>query len=327
MSPRPFLLSIVTPAYRCEACIEELYRRVVEAVGGIPGASLELIFVNDGSPERDWEVISRLADLDPRVKGINLSRNFGQHHAIAAGMDHAQGDWIAVMDCDLQDQPEEIPRLFEHAWKEGWDVVFARRMDRQDTWLKVSLSRCFNRLVNTLSSLPIDPAISNFSIVTRQVADSYRRMRECSRSYGLGILWCGYKVGYVPVRHGSRFAGASAYSFGRSLQLAMESITSLSNKPLRMAINLGFGMATLAFLYGIYLIIRYLFWAIPVAGWTTITVSLYFLSGVILVVLGILGLYLGKVFDEVKARPIYLVRETRNVDGTPKCDQANGLEA
>lgn len=309
----PFLISVVAPAYRCADCIPELYRRVREACGTIEGADFELVLVNDGSPDADWERIRELAVADPRVKGINLVRNFGQHHAITAGVDHCSGNWVVVMDCDLQDLPEEIPSLYRKAVDEGFEAVFAQRTSRNDPALKVALSRCFSLLINSLSTIPIDSAISNFSIVSRQVADSYRQLRESSRSYGLGVLWCGYRTGYLPVEHGCRFAGRSAYNLRRSMHLALESITSLSNKPLRLAINIGFMMSMVAFLYGLYLIIRYLFWAIPAAGWTSTMVSVYFLSGMILAFLGILGLYVGKVFDEVKGRPIYIIRQTLNL--------------
>ncbi|WP_243318220.1 glycosyltransferase family 2 protein [Geothrix paludis] len=315
MAPHPSpRISIVAPTYRCSTCLVELHRRIVSAFAGMPGSDFELILVNDGSPEDDWQRIEELATSDSRIKGINLSRNFGQHHAISAGVDHADGDWVVVMDADLQDRPEEIPRLYEKAMAGDFDVVFAQRVFRQDPVMKVLLSRAFNLLINTLSSLPIDPTIGNFSIASRQVITAYRKLRESSRSYGLGILWCGFRVGYLPVEHGARFAGRSSYSLGRSIHLALESITSLSNKPLRMAINVGFSISFTAFLYGLYLILRYLFHAVPVPGWTSTVVSVYFLSGMILAFMGILGLYLGKVFDEVKGRPLYIIRKTLNFD-------------
>lgn len=315
MAPHPSpRISIVAPTYRCSTCLVELHRRIVSAFAGMPGSDFELILVNDGSPEDDWQRIEELAASDSRIKGINLSRNFGQHHAISAGVDHADGDWVVVMDADLQDRPEEIPRLYEKARAGDFDVVFAQRVFRQDPVMKVLLSRAFNLLINTLSSLPIDPTIGNFSIASRQVITAYRKLRESSRSYGLGILWCGFRVGYLPVEHGARFAGRSSYGLGRSIHLALESITSLSNKPLRMAINVGFSISFTAFLYGLYLILRYLFHAVPVPGWTSTVVSVYFLSGMILAFMGILGLYLGKVFDEVKGRPLYIIRKTLNFD-------------
>jgi dolichol-phosphate mannosyltransferase len=308
----PPLLSIVAPAYRCADCLPELHRRVREALAPLTD-HFELVLVDDASPGEDWVRIQELAAQDPRVKGIRFSRNFGQHHAITAGVDHARGDWVVVMDADLQDRPEEIPRLYQKAVAEGFDVVFGRRMERTDGFLKVFLSRCFNKLINSLSNIPIDPAVGNFSIASRQVIDAYNRLRETSRAYGLGILWCGFRVGYLPIEHGARFAGDSAYTLGKAMQLALESITSLSTRPLRLAINVGFTMAGIALAYGLYLIARFLLWGIPVAGWTSMMVSVYFLSGVILAFLGILGLYVGKIFEEVKGRPLYVVRTTLNL--------------
>jgi polyisoprenyl-phosphate glycosyltransferase len=309
----PTLVSIVAPAYRTAGCIPELHRRIQEAFAPLPETEFELILVNDHSPDPDWERIQELALADRRVKGLDLSRNFGQHHAITAGVDHASGDWVVVMDCDLQDRPEEIPRLLCRAREGGYDAVFAQRVQRQDGWIKVALSRGFHLLFNRLSSVPIDPTISNFSIASHQVICAYRSLRESSRAYNLAILWCGFRVGYLPVEHGARFSGTSAYTLRRSLRLAFDSITSLSNKPLRLASQVGITMSLGAFLYGTFLVIRFLLWAIPVEGWTSLMVSLYFLAGLLLAFLGILGIYLGKVFDETKGRPIYLVKSTLNL--------------
>jgi len=314
-SDRPFI-SIVAPAYKCAACLPELHRRLTEALVPLTD-HFELLLVDDASPQDDWARIQELALRDPRVKGIRLSRNFGQHHAITAGVDKALGDWVVVMDADLQDRPEEIPRLYAKAVGEGFDVVFGRRMDRTDGFLKRLLSHGFNRVINSLSNIPIDPTIGNFSIASRQVIEAVKSLRESSRAYGLALLWCGFGVGYLPIEHGQRFAGGSAYTLGKSLKLALESITSLSTRPLRLAINVGFTMAVISVGYGLFLICRFLFWAIPVAGWTSMMVSLYFLSGVLLSFLGILGLYVGKVFEEVKGRPLYIVQATANLDSGP----------
>lgn len=313
----PTRLSIVSPAYCCAGCIPELYRRIKESIQQIQNLDFELILINDGSPENDWAEIQLLTSIDTRVKGINLSRNFGQHRAISAGIEYCSGDWIVVMDCDLQDRPEEIQALLMAALSGDYDVVFAQRISRQDPRLKVALSRVFYWLLNHLSTIPIDSRISSFSIAKRNVVEHYRSLKEGSHSYGLGILWCGFKVGYLPVQHGSRFTGDSTYTLARSMNLALEAITSLSNKPLSIAIRVGFIMAATAFIYGCFLILRYLFWAIPVEGWTSILVSIYFLAGIMLAFLGILGLYLGKVFDEVKGRPKYIIRESLNLDQQP----------
>lgn len=313
METRPPHISIVAPAYRCSECIPVLCQRLTTVLESID-PNFEIVIVNDASPDRDWEVIQELARADRRIKGINFSRNFGQHHAITAGVDHASGDWIVVMDCDLQDQPEEIVKLYRAATEEGNDVVFALRKDRQDSRLKILASRSFGIVLNSLSELPINPRISNFSIFSRRVANSYRRLREGSRSHGLTLLWCGFKAGYVETEHAPRFAGKTTYNLRRSVKLAIESITSNSNKPLRMSIRFGFAMAALAMGFAGYFAMRKLFFDASVSGWTSMIVSLYFIGGLLIANLGIVGLYLGKVFDETKRRPIYIISDTLNVD-------------
>lgn len=311
-SDRPHI-SIVTPAYRCAECLPELYRRLREVLEPLT-PNFEMIVVNDASPGNDWAVILQLAAADPRVKGVNFSRNFGQHHAITAGVDHASGDWVVVMDCDLQDRPEEIPRLYRKAVDEGFDVVFGRRIERKDTFLKKAVSRAFNKVYNLLSNIRIDPTICNFSISARRVMDNYRRLRESSRSHGLALLWCGFRVGYLDVDHAERFAGKTSYNLRRSINLAIESITSQSNKPLRLSIKAGFVMSGLSFLFALYIAVRKLFWDVPVSGWASTIVSMYFIGGLLMANIGVVGLYLGKVFDETKDRPIYIVRETVNIE-------------
>lgn len=309
-------ISVVAPAYRCAECLPELCRRIKETVEKL-SPDFELIIVNDGSPDRDWEVVQELAAGDARVKGINLSRNFGQHHAITAGIDHATGDWVVVMDCDLQDPPEEIANLYRKATDEGFDIVLGRRAGRKDRWLKRLSSRIFKSAYNFLSDVQTDPAVANFSIASAKVIESYRRLREGDRSHGLTLLWCGFKTGYVDVKHAKRFAGQSAYNWHRSVQHALESVTSHSNKPLRMSIKLGLTMSFASFAFALYTFIRYWLRGVAVTGWTSLIVSLYFLGGMLMANMGILGLYLGKVFDESKNRPIYLVRDTLNMAKNP----------
>lgn len=306
-------ISIVTPAYRCAECLPELYRRLRESLEALD-PNFEIIVVNDASPSNDWEIIRQLAAADPRLKGINFSRNFGQHHAITAGVDHASGDWVVVMDCDLQDQPEEIQRLYRKAVDEGFDVVFGRRVARKDTFMKKAMSRSFSAVYNFLSNIHIDPTIGNFSIAGRRVIENCRRLRESSRAYGLTLLWCGFRVGYLDVDHAERYAGKTSYNLRRSINLAIESITSQSNKPLRLSIKAGFTMSGLSFLFAIYIVCRKLFWGVPVSGWASMMVSLYFIGGLLMANIGVVGLYLGKVFDETKERPIYIVRETVNIE-------------
>lgn len=304
-------ISVVAPAYRCGSCLQELHRRLCATLEQLT-SEFEIILVNDASPENDWQVICELARTDPRVRGINLSRNFGQHYAIAAGIDHASGDWVVVMDADLQDQPEEILRLHARA-QDGYDIVFATRGNRRDPFLKKLYSRLFTRVFNALSSVHVVEGLSNFSIFNRQVADHLRALRERARSFGLLMLWLGFRVSYVEVVHGTRFAGTTSYTFLKALRFALDSLVSQSDQPLRISIKLGFLTSALAALYAGWLAIRYYVHGVSVAGWTSVMVSLFFLTGVILADLGIIGLYLGKVFDEAKRRPLYIVRERCNL--------------
>ena len=275
--------------------------------------SFEIVFVNDGCPANSWEAVQDAAARDDRVKAINLSRNFGQHYAIAAGLHHCSGNWVVVMDCDLQDRPCEIPRLYRKAL-EGYDIVYALRHHRRDVWSKRMLSRLFSMVYNFLSDIKLDPKACNFSIVSRQVIDSYCRLKELNRSYHSMLRWLGFKATYVSVEHAVRFAGKSAYNLRRGFTLAIESITSQSNKPLVLAIRTGFLMSGTALLLGLFFVLRYLLYGVGVAGWTSVFVSIYFIGGLMLANMGILGLYLGKVFNEVKERPLYIVRDTINLE-------------
>ncbi len=311
-------ISVVIPLYRCAECLPELYRRLRETFQGM-GVAYEIVMVNDGSPANDWEIVAGLAAQDPGVVGLNFARNFGQHVAISAGLDYATGDWVVVMDGDLQDQPEAIPELYAKA-QEGYDVVFAQRRQRQDTLGKKLASLAFACVYNVLSDVKLDPSCANFSIVTRQVIEQYRRLREPNRAYGLIIRWLGFRIGYQPVQHAARYAGETSYTLARAIRLAVDSITSQSSKPLRLWINIGFAMCLFSALVGIGLVIRALFFKIAVSGWASLMVSIYFLAGLLFANLGMIGLYLGKVFEQTKHRPLYIIRETRNVatDAAPE---------
>jgi glycosyltransferase involved in cell wall biosynthesis len=305
-------ISVVSPIYKCGDCVAELHRQLVFALESLV-PSFEIVLVNDGCPANSWAAVRAVAALDPRVKAINLSRNFGQHYAIAAGVHHSSGNWVVVMDCDLQDRPAEIPNLYRKAL-EGYDIVYALRHNRLDTWRKRALSRGFAAIYNFLSDIKIDPRACNFSIASRQVIEGYCRLKELNRSYHLLLRWLGFRYTYLQVEHSDRFAGRSAYNIRRGFLLAIESVTSQSNKPLVLSIRAGFLMSGSALLVGLYLILRYLTHGIGVTGWTSVIVSLYFIGGLILANLGVVGLYMGKVFNEVKERPLYLVKEMVNFE-------------
>jgi dolichol-phosphate mannosyltransferase len=299
------VLSIVIPVYRAEECLHELYRRLRLACSEVT-EDFELVLVEDQGGDRSWDIIVELAAADPRVRGIQFSRNFGQHYGITAGLDACDGDWVVVMDCDLQDRPEEIPRLHAKA-QEGYDIVLARRQARQDPWLKRITSRMFYGAFRYLTEIPYDGRVGNFRIMSRQVVETLRLFRERLRFFGGLVSWVGFRTASVDVAHAERFAGQTTYSYRKLWRLASETIVAYSDKPLRLAIRVGFVISLVALLAGAYFVLRALYTEIPVSGWASLIVSLYFVSGVIIAMLGMLGLYIGKMFDETKRRPLYIV--------------------
>ncbi|MEC7310083.1 glycosyltransferase family 2 protein [Vibrio crassostreae] len=300
-------ISVVIPVYGACKSLDELISRLM-LILKTKTNNFEIILVNDASPDRSWEIIKEHASIEPRVKGINLSRNFGQHKAINAGLAHSQGRWVVVMDCDLQDQPEDICILYEKAL-EGFDVVFGKRTERKDSFLKKLSSKVFYRVYDYLTGYITDHSIANFSIISRKVVNSYLLMKEQHKPYGYFVNWLGFKRVNIDVNHAQRPQGHSSYTFKKLLQLASDNIISQSNKPLRMSIKFGFSMSLFSMFYSVYLVFQYLINDIPVAGWTSVMVSIYFVSGIILANLGFVGLYIGKVFDETKGRPMYVVDE------------------
>ncbi|WP_082616442.1 glycosyltransferase family 2 protein [Massilia sp. Root418] len=305
LSPPP-VVSVVIPVYRAETMLDELYRRLSAALQTI-SPNFEIVLVEDCGPDRSWDVIERLAQADPRVVGLQFSRNFGQHYGITAGMDQARGDWVVVMDCDLQDAPEEIPRLYAKA-QEGYDVVLALRGPRQDPLLKRATSWLFYRLFSYLADINIDGDSGNFRIMSRQVVDNFGRMREQLRFFGGHVQWMGFPTTGIRVQHAERLDGKSTYTFAKLRKLAADTILAYSDKPLRMAVTLGLSMAAVSFGFGGWILGRALLHGTAIPGWASMMVSLYFIGGLIIGILGILGLYLGKTFDEVKKRPLYIVR-------------------
>ena len=301
-------ISVVVPVYRAESCLEELYRRLKAVLEPLT-ADFEIMLVEDCGGDRSWPLIVELAQRDPRVKGIQFSRNFGQHYGITAGLDRCNGDWVVVMDCDLQDRPEEIPRLYAKA-QEGHEIVVARRGKRSDPLLKRFSSWLYYSVFSWLADMDYDPQAGNFRILSRKVINNYRNMRERSRFFGSLINWMGFPFTSIDVQHDERFAGDSSYTFGKLWRLGAETIIAYSDKPLRLAVRLGFFIATCAFLYGLYILFLALFHGSPVTGWSSLIVSIYFMGGVIVAILGILGIYLGKTYDETKCRPLYVINHT-----------------
>jgi len=310
-------ISIVTPVYRAEGCLEELYRRLTVALAGIT-QDFEIIMVEDCGGDRSWDLIRELARRDARVKGIQFSRNFGQHYGITAGLDHCDGEWVVVMDCDLQDRPEEIPRLYARA-REGYDVVLARRSPHPGGPEKRLASRLFYRLFSWLADVDYDSQTGNFRIVSRKVVASFRQMREQLRFFGGQVKWMGFPTAAIEVQHDERYAGPSTYTAAKLWRLAADTIVAYSDKPLRLSVRFGFVLAFLAFCYGIFIIVRAALYGSPITGWASLIVSIYFIGGIIIAILGVIGIYLGKTFDEAKKRPLYIVMHT-TFDGGRKTD-------
>ncbi len=304
-------ISVAVPVYACACCLPMLYSRLRDTLEQI-NPHFEILLVNDCSPDNAWEVIRGLCEQDPRVKGINFSRNFGQHYAITAALDRVSGEWVVVMDCDLQDQPEEILRLYRAAQK-GYDVVFGRRALRRDHFFKRLSSRFFNWVLGLLMGQTLDPTTANFGVYRRAVIDSYRQIREINRSFPMFVRWLGFTRTAIDVEHAERVEGRSSYTIRKLLAFALSNVVAYSNKPLTFSIYFGLIVSCFSILFAIYLICRFLIQGIPVEGWTSLMVSLYFIAGLLFANIGLLGLYVGKVFDEVKKRPLYVVREELNL--------------
>ncbi len=301
-------ISVVIPVYKAEKCLEELYRRLRASLETI-SPDFEIFLVEDCGGDGSWGVIERLALDDSRVRGIQFSRNFGQHYAITAGLDSCDGEWVVVMDCDLQDRPEEIPRLYAKA-QERYDVVLARRGIRRDPPLKRMTSWLFYRMFSYLADIKYDGDSGNFRIMSRKVVENFRNMREQLRFFGGLVQWMGFPTAYIEVEHAERFEGKSSYTFAKLWKLATDTIIAYSDKPLRLAVRIGFVMAFLAFCYGSYILGRALLYGSPIPGWNSLIVSLYFIGGIVISILGIIGIYLGKTFDESKKRPLYIICNT-----------------
>ncbi|MCA3238979.1 MAG: glycosyltransferase family 2 protein [Curvibacter sp.] len=303
------LLSVVVPVYGCRECLKDLCSRLSTSIRKCVGNDYEIILVNDASPDDPWPLMRTLAAEDGHIRGINLSRNFGQHYAITAGLDHCVGDWVVVMDCDLQDRPEDIPKLYSVALT-GYDIVVGVRATRQDTFFKKLGSRLFYRVFDFFTGTTIDNRIGNFGVYSRKVIDSVCAMREQNRSFGLFAVWVGFKRKEVEIDRDGRAAGHSSYTLKKLLRLALDSIVAHSNTLLLLSVKLGLLMSVTSLLAAAWLVVKYLTWGTPLLGWTSLMVTIVFSTGLIIGSIGILGLYIGKIFDEVKGRPLYIIEST-----------------
>jgi len=304
-------ISVVSPVYGAENIISELLKQLHENLSTITN-NYEIILVNDCSPDNSWQKIVDECEKDERVKGINLSRNFGQHYAITAGLNYSQGEWVVVMDCDLQDRPEEIPNLYQKA-QEGYDSVFAQRIKRQDSFTKRFFSKFFYAVFSYLTDTKQDPTVANFGIYNRKVIDAILTMKDYIRYFPTMVQWVGFRKYYLPVQHAERYDGKTSYNFKSLTKLAINNMLAFSDKPLRLTIKLGFIISCFSFLLAIYNIVARFAGIIKVEGFTTTVFSIWFVAGLILVVLGIVGVYVGKTFENIKRRPTFIVKDQINI--------------
>lgn len=304
-------LSIVSPVYRAEEIVGELVRRITEEVSKIT-ADFEIVLVDDGSPDRAWARIEEACARDPRVKGVKLSRNFGQHYAITAGLDHASGRWVVLMDCDLQDDPRYIEALLAKA-REGYDIVYALKEKREHGAVKNLFGRLFAAALNRLSSGAMaDARVGTFSLLSRRAVAAFRRMDDAHRHYLVLLRWLGFPSASIVVKHQKRFHGRTSYSFRALVRHAIDGLTSQSDRLLYLAIGAGFLFLIASVLYAAYLVVSYFLHGYK-EGWTSTVVLLLLSTSMILFSIGVMGIYVGKVFDQVKRRPLYLVQETVNL--------------
>ncbi len=308
------LISVISPVYKGQETADALVRGILEYLGNLT-ENFEIILVDDGSPDESWKEIRHWTEKDKRIKGIRLSRNFGQHYAITAGLDHCKGEWTVVMDCDLQDQPSEIPNLYREALKENRDIVLARRHKRKDPLLKRFFSWLFHKLLGYLTGTMQDSRVGNFGIYHHKVIREICRMREQIRYFPTMVKWVGFRIAYLDVTHAARKQGKSNYSFRRLLSLTLDILLANSEKPIRLIVKTGLVISLVSFSAGLVILIRYLSGqTLASAGYTGMILSIWLLGGLIMMMLGVIGLYLGKTFENVKNRPIYIISEYQNLD-------------
>lgn len=304
-----FKVSIVIPSYNEEDNITTLVDRLVPILSRYP--DYEILFVDDGSVDNTLEIMQRLSVQNDKVKYLSFSRNFGHQMALKAGLDHATGDCVVCMDADLQHPPELIDQMIEK-WKEGHDIVYTVREDGANVpLLKKGTARLFYTFINRISNIKLDRGVADFRLLDRSVVEVFRNINESSLFIRGMVSWVGFKQCAIKYRPENRFSGESKYSYGKMVSFALDGITSFSVKPLHLATLFGMTVSLLSFLYGLFAIFMSFFTDRVISGWTSVIVSVLFIGGLQLLMLGILGEYLGKLFIESKKRPIYIIRKKK----------------
>jgi polyisoprenyl-phosphate glycosyltransferase len=300
-------ISVVIPTYGAEQCLRALHSRLTAVLSGLVSQRYEIVFIEDCSPDRSWSVLQEISAGDERVRICRLSRNFGQQMAITAGLSRARGNWIVVMDCDLQDPPEEIPRLYAEALN-GHQIVLARRQERKHSAFRRWTNQAYFGLLSWFSGVQMSGQHGSFSIIARAVRDAFMQFSEGNRHYLLILFWLGFDWVSIDYEHGQRYAGKSSYNLVTLLKHAVSGIFFQTTVLLRLILTLGFGVSAVAVLVAIWTVVQYfMHGALP--GWSSLTVLVLGLGGCILVCQGITGLYIGEVFNEVKRRPLFLIAQ------------------
>jgi len=302
------LYSVVIPAYNEEEVIGETYKRLTKVMQGM-GEPYELIFVNDGSRDRTVEIIAGFCEKDPSVRLINFTRNFGHMPAITAGMDNVRGQAVFVIDADLQDPPELFPEMAAR-WKEGYHVAYGKRVKRKGEGLFKKISaKLFYRFIRRLTTVDLPPDTGEFRLIDRKVCDAVCRLPEKHRYIRGLVSWVGFKQIAVEYVREERFAGVTKYPFRKMVSFAIDAITAFSYKPLKLATTLGFLMSLVSFIYLMVVVFTWIFTDAAISGWASTIGAVLFSQGIVLMILGLMGEYIGRIYSEVQGRPAYIIME------------------
>ena len=303
-------ISVVSPVYRAEKIVDELVRRLSSSLSKITD-NYEIVLVEDGGGDNSWKEIEKNCSSDKKVKGIRLSRNFGQHYAITAGLNEASGDIIVILDCDLQDDPEHIEKLFKE-FNNGYDVVFTKRIGRKHSFFKMMTAKIYNSLFKIFSDKNYDLDVGSMTMISKRVKDEFLRLKDQDRLYIQLLKWVGFRSTYVSVEHRERYEGTSTYSLSKLFVTAIQGWTSYSDKLLRLSIYSGLIISFLSLLAGMSIVLSYFLLKYQ-PGWPSLIVAILFSTGLILMSIGITGIYIGKIFEQTKERPLYIIDEKLNL--------------
>lgn len=303
-------ITVVAPIFNEEQNIEEFARRVEKSLGEIT-KDFKIIFVDDGSFDNSWEKIQVICSNNSKFIALKLSRNFGHHFAITAGINYSDSDWVVVMDSDLQDRPEVIPDLYNKAIT-GFDIVFVNRINRPETLIYKILQKFFYFTLRICSGIKFNSSQANFSIISRKVVSAFNKFPEQARFYGSTILWLGFSRTSINADHGKRFSGKPSYSWRNRFKLASDIILAFSDRPLKFATYIGLVFSMISTIIIIIFILKEIFGTYSISGWTTLMLSIFLIGGLQILIIGILGIYISKVFSEVKSRPLYIIEKIIN---------------